>query len=228
MEIAHIALSFTVLVAVILCIAVHEAAHAWAAKTQGDHTAEHEGRLTLNPASHIDMVGTILFPFFGSLISLTLGGSLFLFGWGKPVPVNERAMRHKWSGGFVAAAGPLSNLLFCIITIIAFKVYLANFSTVVAKGHVLFPVVELLQYMVMLNAVLAVFNLLPLRPLDGERVFIPLLPLSAQEFYEDYIAPHSFFILLAMMFSGMLGWIGILAHGYIAAIEMSLRMVTGL
>ncbi|MFW7381816.1 MAG: site-2 protease family protein [Oligoflexus sp.] len=177
--------------ALILALSFHEAAHAWMAKVQGDDTAEREGRLTLNPIPHMDPFGTVLFPLIGSM----LGG--FIFGWAKPVPVNTRNLKNeKWGYVWVAAAGPLANLLFCTISVL-----IINFIPS-EEGTAWIAFYRLFQGLIWINAILAFFNLLPLYPLDGGTIFTAFLSNSWREKYEQYIAPYGMFILLALLLTG--------------------------
>ncbi len=179
----------------LFAITVHEVAHGWVARKFGDPTAQRLGRLTLNPLKHIDPVGTILVP--GLL--LLLGG--FVFGWAKPVPVTWENLRHpKRDMAIVAAAGPAANLL------------MALFWAVIARvGVQLGPQSWAglpMQYMGMfgieINAVFMILNLIPLPPLDGGRVAVGLLP-GPWAWQLARIEPFGFFILLALLATGILG-----------------------
>jgi Zn-dependent protease len=198
------------MIALILALSFHEAAHAFAAKWQGDDTAEREGRLTLNPIPHLDPVGSILFPLIGSIA----GGAIL--GWAKPVPVDTRNLRNrKWGYVLVAAAGPIANLILCFTCIALIRVHESYFATSLGPDHIMYPVVELLGPLVFINAILAVFNMLPLHPLDGGTVFTAFLPNSLREKYDNYIAPYGMFILIALFLTNGLTWMGHLAVGYI-------------
>src|SRR3989304_5015379 len=175
----------------------HEVAHGWVAKQFGDPTAQRLGRLTLNPLKHIDPVGTVLAP----LLLLFMSGGRFAFGWAKPVPVTWENLRHpKRDMAIVAAAGPAANLL------------MAFFWAIVAKiGYLLgadFWAGIPMQYMglfgIQINAVLMILNLLPLPPLDGGRVAVGLLP-GPWAWQLARIEPFGFFILLALLATGILG-----------------------
>src|SRR3970040_1715631 len=179
----------------LFAITVHEVAHGWVAKKFGDPTAQRLGRLTLNPLKHIDPVGTILVP----ALLLMLGG--FIFGWAQPVAVTWENLRHpKRDMAIVAAAGPGANLL------------MAFFWAIVAKiGYMLGPDSWAgipMQYMgvfgIQINAVLMILNLIPLPPLDGGRVAVGLLP-GPWAWRLARVEPFGFFILLALLFTGILG-----------------------
>lgn len=151
------------LVILIFSVIVHEVAHGFMADRLGDPTARLAGRLTLNPIKHIDPVGSIIVPLITSLAGFT-------FGWAKPVPYNPYNIRNKRQGEFlIAAAGPASNLLIALIfgTILRF---------VAGSGSVSLPVLTAFSYIVIINIVLAVFNLIPLPPLDGSKILFSVFP----------------------------------------------------
>ena len=180
------------MIALILSLTLHEAAHAFVAYIQGDNTAKAAGRLTLNPIPHMDPIGTIVFPLIGSM----LGG--FIFGWAKPVPVNSRNLKNpKWGYVLVAAAGPLSNMLLCFVSVIC-----AMLLNSIGDGTLLVGFKRLAESMIYINAILAVFNLLPLYPLDGGAIIYEFLPRNLQRSYEEYIIPYGNMILLALIFTG--------------------------
>lgn len=154
------------LAVLLFSVIIHEIAHGYAALMQGDRTAEYEGRLTLNPLKHIDPVGTIILP----ALSLMLPGS-FLFGWAKPVPFNPYNLRNqKWGEAIVAAAGPLSNIVLAVIFGLLLRFVFA------ADGVVDTPVATLCFIITLVNVTLAVFNLVPIPPLDGSKIISAVLP----------------------------------------------------
>lgn len=181
---------------VIFAITFHEAAHGYAARYFGDPTAWAAGRITLNPVKHIDLWGTILIP----VLILTLSGGSFLFGYAKPVPVDFGRLRHpKRDMLWVAAAGPAANLAMALFWGLLFKVAVempANLYSV--------PLAEMSQIGIVINTVLMVLNLFPLPPLDGGRIAVSLLPMR-QAISFSRIEPWGFPILLALLFTGILG-----------------------
>ncbi len=208
---------FNGLLALVLSLSVHECAHAWAAKLQGDDTAEAEGRLTINPIPHIDVIGTLILP----LVMMISGGALF--GWAKPVPVDTRNLKNaRWGHVVVAAAGPFANLGLAFLFMVILAVYTAYRPNIAENDLVM----AIAAPMIRINAILAVFNLLPIAPLDGGTVFPAFLPKKLREIYDSYIAPYGMMILLALMISGSLNWVSQLAHGYIV-ITMKLLTLIG-
>ena len=180
---------------VVLAITLHEAAHGYVAKQYGDLTAYAQGRVTLNPLRHIDPMGTVIVP-----LLLLAVGSPYLFGWAKPVPVNFGNLRHpKRDMLWVAAAGPGANLLMAFLWALVFKLGLAipesNFSE---------PMLLMGQAGILINVILLVLNLLPLPPLDGGRIAVSLLPQRIAYRFAQ-IEPYGFIILLALLFTGVLG-----------------------
>ncbi len=154
------------LVILLFSVIIHEIAHGYAALALGDKTAAYEGRLTLNPLRHIDIMGTIVFP----VITLLLPGGI-VFGWAKPVPYNPYNLRNRrWGEGLVAAAGPLSNIIIALIFGTFIRLY------VWPQGLLESPLGVLSQIIVIINLTLAVFNLVPIPPLDGSKVLTTLLP----------------------------------------------------
>lgn len=183
---------------VIFAITFHEAAHAYAARHFGDPTAWAAGRMTLNPISHIDPIGTVLLPLGIMLLS---SGSM-LFGYAKPVPVNFGRLRNpKRDMLWVAAAGPAANLIMLFGWTALF-----NLSWVVPFGMYEQAIVQMCKYGISINLVLMVLNLLPLPPLDGGRIAVSLLPNNlAVQFAK--IEPFGFPILLVLLFTGVLSTI---------------------
>ena len=158
-------MTLTGLLILIVSIIAHEVAHGIAALWQGDPTAKDAGRLTLNPIPHIDPIGSVFLP-----ILFTLSGSPIMFGWAKPVPINPYNFKNQRFGeAFVAAAGPLTNIIIA-------AVFLAILKTAIIGEFM----VNFCAIAVVINVVLALFNLMPIPPLDGSKILFSLIP---QRFY---------------------------------------------
>ena len=177
------------IIPLLFAITLHEAAHGWVASKLGDHTARMMGRVTLNPIKHVDPVGTILVP----LALLLMPGVGFIFGWAKPVPINFRALRSQKSGMiWVALAGPGANFLMAIGWLIL---------AIISLKLELFILYSMARVGIFLNILLAVFNLLPIPPLDGSRVISALLPGPLAYKYGQF-EQYGFLILLGLMLIG--------------------------
>lgn len=186
------------IVPTLFAITVHEVAHGWVAKRLGDPTAERLGRLTLNPFKHIDLVGTVLVPV---LLLLTVGVAI---GWAKPVPVTWGNLRNPGRDmALVAAAGPGANLLMAIAWGAVARVGAALPLTVAWLAQ---PLIYMAVFGIFINALLMVFNLLPLPPLDGGRVAVGLLP-RPWAGWLSRVEPYGFFILVGLMATGVLWFI---------------------
>jgi Zn-dependent protease len=193
-DVAGALLAFIVL---LFSLTIHESAHAWTADRLGDPTARMLGRVSLNPVVHADLFGTVLFP----LIGLLNGG--WLFGWAKPCPVNVGRLRNpRRDYIMVAAAGPLSNLLLAILARLL-QLVIPVSPVTLGELNVSAPIATMLSRAIVINILLAVFNMIPIPPLDGGSVLAGLLPRRlAIEF--NRIRPYGFFILIALMLSGAL------------------------
>ncbi len=174
------------IVAIIFAISFHEFAHAYAAYKLGDNTAKDLGRLTINPLKHLDVVGTIL---------LIIAG----FGWGKPVPFNPYNLKYpKWGPAIVSIAGPLSNIILAIVSAVILKLAIMNGLS--PENGLTF----LLFNLVLINVILAVFNLIPVPPLDGSKILYAVLPermagsVAALERYGPYV------LIFIVIFAGTL------------------------
>ena len=196
--------------------AVHEFAHAWTADRFGDPTPRNNGRLTLNPMAHLDPMG--------SLMLIVVG-----FGWAKPVPVNPNALARRSSAAmmWVSLAGPASNLLMALIAAIPFQLGLVSaFAAFTNPGEILPSLDKLLFEFVYINLLLMLFNLIPLAPLDGEKILYYLLPISGQKFM-DSIRPYGPMILLAVLFLGPLLGINIIGSIIGPPLSALISVLTG-
>ncbi len=195
LDLVFVFIGFAVLVA---SLSVHEAAHAWTADKLGDPTARMLGRVSLNPARHVDPIGTIAFPLIALLTRLPL------LGWARPVPVNTRNFRNpRRDFVFVAAAGPVSNLLLAAVGAVAWQFIATGLSERELAEALVGPVPLFVLLLIEVNVLLAVFNMIPVPPLDGGNVLGGLLPYRlAVEF--DRLRPYGIIILYVLMLTGVL------------------------
>jgi Zn-dependent protease len=199
---------FILFVVLLFSLTVHEMAHAWTADRLGDPTARRLGRVTLNPIAHIDPIGTVLFP----LVAIFTG--VPLLGWAKPVPVNVRQLRYERQGFvLVAAAGPASNLVMAAAAA-AVVALLPVSPFVLGEPNVSAPLAGLLTGMVRLNVMLAVFNMLPIPPLDGGNVVSGLLPRGAARSF-DAVRQYGFLILYALILTDAFFYLVVRPSNYI-------------
>jgi Zn-dependent protease len=198
----RIALGITYYVVLLFSLSVHESAHAWTASRMGDDTALRLGRVSLNPLVHIDPIGTVLIP----LLQMVSPVGIPLMGWAKPTPVDPRNFRSGWLARgqvLVAGAGPVSNLLLAFVfTAALFVAYRADVS-----GSLHRPVFEILRTGVLMNVALAVFNLVPLPPLDGSWIASWGLPRRIAVVYDRIVEPYGQWILLILFATGLLSLI---------------------
>lgn len=184
MDISIIFFLFVLLLSVI----IHEVSHGGVANLLGDPTAKIEGRLSLNPIKHLDPFGSVILP----ILLLIFSGGRFAFGWAKPVPINPYNFKDpKWDGAKVAAAGPGANILIALI-----------FGMAVRFLNLPSPFLELFGVIVILNFLLALFNLLPIPPLDGSHILFTFLP-ESWDHLKISLQRYSLFILLFFLFFGL-------------------------
>jgi len=183
----------------LLAIILHEVAHGWVADRLGDPTARYSGRLTLNPAAHIDLFGTILLP----LVLLISGG--FIFGYAKPVPINPHNLRNpRRDMMWISLAGILTNLALAAVSAMVFRILVSSLGS--PPSPIVGPLVMMLGVSVRINCILAVFNAIPIPPLDGSRVLVNLLPPEGAAVFTK-LEPYGFIIILLLFFSGMIEFI---------------------
>ncbi len=188
-SLAQIFISLSVL---LFSLTVHELAHAWTADRLGDPTARLLGRVSLNPLVHADLFGTVILP----LVAMISGAPLI--GWAKPVPVDTRRLDHpRRDYVLVAAAGPASNLAIAIAASVVLAVLPISPQTI-GEGNVSVPVAVILSQLIRLNVLLAVFNMIPIPPLDGGNVLAGILPPSLAAVINN-LRPYGFVLLYALV-----------------------------
>ncbi len=198
---------------ILLSLTIHEVAHGWIASRLGDPTAKNLGRLSLNPLKHLDPIGTIMMLVFG-------------FGWAKPVPINTRYFKDKRRDmALTALAGPVSNLVIAFIGIFFYMILSRTLYNALVSGSSLAYVIVLFFYVFYtLNLYLAIFNLLPIPPLDGSRILFVILP----ERYYFGIMKYERYIMLVMMLFLFSGMFTAPLSFIVSAIETGMKAVIGL
>jgi len=195
-DVAQVFIGFIVL---LFSLTVHEMAHAWTADRLGDPTARLLGRVSLNPMVHADMIGTVVFP----LVALVTGAPII--GWAKPVPVNLRRLGHpRRDYVLVAAAGPASNLVMAVLAASVLAVLHTGGAVApqtIGETNVSAPIAAILSQAMRLNVLLAVFNMIPIPPLDGGNVLAGLLPYRLAATFNQ-IRPYGFLLLYALILTG--------------------------
>jgi Zn-dependent protease len=184
---------------ILFAITVHEAAHAWTALKNGDPTAASQGRVSLNPLVHIDLIGTIILPAFLIYMSVKTGGRTPVFGWAKPVPYQPAYLRNARQGALrISLAGPAANILTAVAAAILYRSF--RFAGVFSQPIGLTDGLRvLLEAAVSINISLAFFNLIPIPPLDGSGVLAGLLPERAAARFAQ-LRPYSLFLLIILIF----------------------------
>ena len=183
----------------LFALCFHEFAHGWVARRRGDNTAEIMGRLTLNPMAHADLIGTVVLPIMAIVTHIPL------FGWAKPVPVDERNLKNPRVDMFwISAAGPLSNFLLALIGAVGAGVFLRFYSRAILEDQAgPTQILEVLKMFISINVYLAVFNLIPLYPLDGAKVLARFLPDKTNRWLEDMQSYTSIMLLLLFISGAM-------------------------
>lgn len=193
-----------IVAAIIIAMTIHEFAHAFSAYLLGDHTAKEQGRLTFNPLAHLDFLG---------LLMLLLAG----IGWGKPVPFNPYNLRYKrWGPALVSLAGPLANLILVFLITLLARLALPYFGPDNLLAIFLF-------YLIFINFILMVFNLLPIPPLDGSKLLFVVLPARYEQFKMN-LERYGLYIILGLL---VLSYLGLNVFGYLFSIfwDFSVRLI---
>lgn len=197
-----------IIIILIFSIVIHEVAHGAMANHLGDPTAKYAGRLTLNPIKHLDPIGSVILPIFLILMTKLTGGGI-IFGWAKPVPINPYNFRdQKYGSAKSAVAGPAANLTIALIFGLALR-FFPIFSAV-AGLYIMF------SYIVYINILLAVFNLLPIPPLDGSHILFTFLPAGSEKI-KIFLSQFGIFILLFIIFF-FFQWLVLIINGIFSLI----------
>lgn len=201
------------MITLIIAFTIHEFSHAWIANLYGDDTAARAGRLSVNPIVHLDILGTLM---------LLVAG----FGWAKPVPINPYTLqrRSRYAIPLVSLAGPLSNLILAILAAIPFRLNLVAYSGI---SSTFFPTMgEFLIDFIIINITLFIFNLIPISPLDGEKIVYSFLPPGIAR-YMDLIRPYGSLILLGIIMMGQFGRIDVFSAIMTPPLTAIFRLIMG-
>ncbi len=217
----------TFLIAILIALSFHEFAHGFVAKKFGDPTAENQGRLTLNPIAHLDLLGSLLFLFVG-------------FGWGKPVPIDPRYFRHpKRDTALVSLAGPASNFLLAAVSFILLTLLVPHAAVSVdqllslsGQGSVVLVFFRsLLASLIFINLGLMSFNLLPVAPLDGSKIVQAFIPLRFDDAYDTFMRWGPYILLGLFLTEAFMGlpllstWIESIMNGALSLFSMTLGWI---
>lgn len=199
------------LIVLVFSVIIHEIAHGSVAYSLGDPTAKNEGRLTLNPLKHVDIFGSIIVPLMLLISSFFSGGQGFIFGWAKPVPINERNFRdQRWGALKVALAGPVTNFAVAV-----FFGLIIRFFQLPAGS----PFFQFISIIVVYNLSLGIFNLIPIPPLDGSHILFNIFPIGSRKIM-FFLQQYGLLVVLFFLFSGgiyflnsILAWVFLLITG---------------
>ncbi|OGZ67951.1 MAG: hypothetical protein A3D44_01535 [Candidatus Staskawiczbacteria bacterium RIFCSPHIGHO2_02_FULL_42_22] len=186
------------LIVLLFSVIIHELAHGYVAYSLGDPTAKYAGRLTLNPLKHLDPFGSVILP-----LLLFIAGSPFVVGWARPVPINPYNFKDQaWGGLKVSIAGPLTNIALALFFGLLIRIInISDFFTVVPGMLIVF------SFIVQINIILAIFNLIPIPPLDGSWILFKFIPYQF-EYLKTFLSQYGIFILIFLIFFGVLQGLG--------------------
>jgi Zn-dependent protease len=214
LSINDIAQALTYVLAMMFALTFREMARAWTTHMLGDDSALRMGRLTLNPAAHLDVVGTLVLPMVCALFGLPF------IGWAKPIPFDERNFKHPVRDSIITAiSGPVANLSLGFVCMLGLALQAKFHIEALEAGAFLAPLLKLIGAMIYVNGILAFLNLIPLPPLDGAQLLRLFLSHDQWERFEAVMAPYGIFIFLFLAFSGGLAWISKVTMIYVQVIE---------